>query len=58
MRVSINLLGTTPLLVHNVQLADPDNTFTKEIAAITSKRKKTPEDRQAWTWSGWLVNER
>jgi hypothetical protein len=33
--------------MHNPQLADPDNTFTREIAQITSKRKKTDEDRWA-----------
>lgn len=54
MRVSINLFGTTPLLVHNVQLADTDNTFTKEIAAITGKRKKTPEDRVAIADLEWM----
>lgn len=41
----IELTGTAPLLMHNVQLADSLNPFTRELAAITSKRKKTDEDR-------------
>lgn len=43
--VRITIRGTTPLLCHNVQLADPDNPISKEIAKITAKRKKTEEDR-------------
>lgn len=45
MHVRVELTGTSPLLMHNVQLADPDNEFAKAIAAVTSKRKKTEEDR-------------
>jgi hypothetical protein len=43
--VEIRFTGTTPLLCHNVQLADPDNDIVMQIKAITSKRKKTAEDR-------------
>lgn len=43
--IRITLQGTTPLLCHNIQMADPDNPITKEIAKVTSKRKKTEEDR-------------
>lgn len=46
MRVQTRLEGTSPLLVHNIQLANPDNYWTKRIQAITAKRKKTEEDRQ------------
>lgn len=45
MDILLHLTGTTPLLCHNIQLADPDNQWTREIAAITAKRKKTEEDR-------------
>ena len=45
MRVTTTLTGTSPLLQHNIQLANPDNHWTKSIAALTSKRKKTEEDR-------------
>jgi len=47
MRVITRLVGTSPLLQHNIQLANPDNTWAKAISNITAKRKKTEEDRQA-----------
>lgn len=43
--------------MHNIQLADPDNSFTREIASYTSKRKKTEDDRRAierLEWYGGL----
>lgn len=46
MRVHTRLIGTSPLLQHNIQLADPDNLWAKRISAVTSKRKKSEEDRQ------------
>jgi hypothetical protein len=57
MRVVTKLTGTRPLLVHNVQLADPDNHWARQIAAITKKRKKTEEDRKEISdleWEGGL----
>jgi hypothetical protein len=39
------LTGTTELLMHNIRLANPDDPYTKAIAKISSKRKKTDEDR-------------
>jgi len=47
MRVVTRLVGTSPLLQHNIQLANPDNEWSKRISAFTAKRKKTEEDRQA-----------
>jgi hypothetical protein len=45
MRIITRLTGTKPLLMHNVQLADPMNTWSKRIEAITKKkRNKTTED--------------
>lgn len=44
--ITLEISGTTPLLCHNVQLADPDNEIVTSIKAITNKRKKTAEDRQ------------
>lgn len=46
MRVTTRLIGRTPLLQHNIQLANPDNPWAKKISAVTAKRKKTEEDRQ------------
>lgn len=60
MRVTIEMTGTTPLLCHNVQLADPDNPIVRQISTITSKRTKTPEDRAAIAnleWQGGLYVE-
>jgi hypothetical protein len=45
--VRTRLIGSTQYAQHNVQLADPDNYWAKEIAKITKKRTKTEEDRQA-----------
>jgi hypothetical protein len=44
MRVDVQLRGTTPLLMHNVQLADPDNEWTKAIARINAKASDMTED--------------
>ena len=42
--ITIKLIGTSPLLMHNNQCVDPLNKFKKEIAKITGKRKKTEAD--------------
>ena len=47
MRVHLTATGTRPLLVHNVQLASPLNSYAKRIKEITGKRTKTDEDRLA-----------
>lgn len=44
--LNVRLNGLSPLLMHNGQLADPLNTFTKQLKAVTSKRKKTDEDHE------------
>jgi hypothetical protein len=57
MRVITKLTGTRPLLLHNVQLADPDNRWARQISQITKKRTKTEEDRKAIAdleWEGGL----
>lgn len=56
-RLRITLTGTTPLVLHNPRLADPEDEITQEIAGLTSKRKKTEEDRRAvgrLEWYGGL----
>ena len=56
MDIKLELTGTTPLLMHNISLADPDNPFVKEIQTYTSKRKKTEDDRRRSSgWSGSAV---
>lgn len=60
MDIRIELTGTSPLLMHNAQLVDPDNPFTAEIATYTSKRKKTEDDRRAierLEWFGGLYTD-
>lgn len=58
MFVTISITGKTPLLMHDIRLADPDNEWAKAIGQITSKRKKTEEDRreiERLEWFGGLV---
>lgn len=45
-RFRITLVGTTPLLMHNEQLADEFNAISREMKRITAKKmKKTDDDR-------------
>lgn len=39
--------GTRPLLLHNVRLASPLNSFAKQMKALNAPRTKTDEDRMA-----------
>jgi|CXWL01.1.fsa_nt_gi copper chaperone CopZ len=39
--LQVTLTGQSPLLMHNVRLANPLDPITKEMRAISSKRKKT-----------------
>lgn len=60
MDITIKLTGTSPLLMHNANLVDPDNEFTAEIAKYTAKRKKTEDDRRAierLEWFGGLYTD-
>lgn len=44
MNIAIELKGTSPLLMHNPRMVDPNFELNRQIKAITSKRKKTDED--------------
>ena len=44
MKISIEITGTSPLLMHNPRMVDPEFELNREIKAITSKRKKTDDD--------------
>lgn len=60
MDIKLELTGVTPLLCHNIALADPDNEFVRQIATYTAKRKKTDDDRRAierLEWYGGLYVE-
>lgn len=58
--VQIRLSGRSPLVLHNIRLADPDDPFAREIAAIAKKRNKTEDDRKAIArleWFGGLYTD-
>jgi hypothetical protein len=43
-KLTVQIAGVSPLLMHNGQTADPLNHFSKEIKKFTSKRNKTEAD--------------
>lgn len=43
----VTLQGTQPFIMHNVQLANPFNEYTRKLKAISSKRQKTDDDLMA-----------
>jgi hypothetical protein len=54
MYFKIDIVGTEPLLMHNSQLADPLNPFTKALAEVTSKKSKTDDDHAEMARREWL----
>lgn len=42
--VVFEFVGTSPLLMHNPQMADPNFPIARELKALTAKRKKTDDD--------------
>lgn len=44
MNIVLTLKGTSPLLMHNPRMVDPDFELNRGIKALTSKRKKTDDD--------------
>jgi hypothetical protein len=44
MKVRIGIQGTSPLLMHNVRLANPLDPIAKAIKVISGKRRKTEDD--------------
>lgn len=57
MRIALELQGTSPLLMHNPRMVDPDFELNRQIKVITDKRKKTDEDRknlEKLEWYGGL----
>lgn len=44
MKIRLTLTGTAPMLMHNIQLADPLNPIARAMKEISAKRKKTDED--------------
>lgn len=60
MKITLELTGTSPLLMHNPRMVDPDFDINRQMKAITSKRKKTDEDLrqiEKLEWYGGLYAE-
>lgn len=59
MKLAITLTGTSPLLMHNPRMVDPEFELNRQIKALTSKRKKTDEDLrqiERLEWRGGLYD--
>jgi hypothetical protein len=58
MLIRIEMNGTSPLILHNDQLADPQNEIVRQIAAFTAKKKRQTDDDRAQVakpeWIGGL----
>jgi hypothetical protein len=48
------IVGACPLILHNGQLIDPMNPYSKAIKEITGKRKKTEADHEELAKREWL----
>jgi hypothetical protein len=60
MKIVVKLTGTSPLLMHNPRMVDPEFELNRQIKALTSKRKKTDEDLKTiekLEWYGGLYEE-
>jgi hypothetical protein len=60
MKIAIEVTGTSPLLMHNPRMVDPDFELNRQIKAITAKRKKTDEDNkqiERLEWYGGLYED-
>jgi hypothetical protein len=57
--ITIDLVGKTPLLMHNPRMVDPEFDICRQIKAIAGKRKKTDEDLRLIArleWHGGLYS--
>jgi hypothetical protein len=60
MQIVIEVKGTSPLLMHNPRMVDKEFEITRQIAAITAKRKKTDEDNKTierLEWYGGIYEQ-
>lgn len=56
-KLSLTLVGTSPLVINNIRGADPDEPMVREIKKITDKKTNmTPEDRERLEWLKWMVS--
>lgn len=59
MNITIELKGTSPLLMHNPRMVDPEFEINRQIKVLTAKRKKTDEDLrqiERLEWFGGLYD--
>jgi hypothetical protein len=54
--LSLTIVGTAPLLMHNGQTADPLNKYAKMLKSVSGKRKKTEADHRKWPASSSLLD--
>lgn len=54
-KLKVTCRGIRPLVMHNGEMADPENPLTKEIKDLTSKRSKdqTNDSRHNISWLEW-----
>lgn len=52
--LKFRITGVSPLLMHNGQLADPLNAWTKRIKSVSGKRAKTDADLEELARLEWL----
>jgi len=52
-KLNFKIQGTAALLMHNGQLADPSNEFTRAIKEVSSKRKKVDADYEEMARLEW-----
>ena len=60
MKFTLELKGTSPLLMHNPRMVDPQFPIVIELKALTSKKRKTDEDLAniaRLEWHGGLFEE-
>ena len=60
MNILISLTGKSPLLMHNPRMVDPEFSISRELKALTGKRKKTDLDLQQielLEWHGGLYSD-
>lgn len=52
--LTFRIIGVTPLVMHNGQLANPLNVWSKRLKAVTGKRTKTDADYEEMARLEWL----
>ena len=60
MNITVELQGTSPLLMHNPRMVDRDFELNRQIKVLTDKRKKTDEDMrliEKLEWYGGLYED-